>query len=145
MHASAPVKALNDRAYARYTRYTFDWDKKLFKLDFTDGVLIYSAIKGAKGSPTSSSFMARQPNVTIFEGVTEAPDETAHGEWLKLVSTAGLTWDQASLDYLVESGYKVERQCSEFYGGISLSVTRPRPPKTADEEETGAGPGGRRP
>jgi hypothetical protein len=136
INAVPTVKAFNDRTYARYKRYTFDWDKKLFKLDFTDGVLIYSSIKGSKGSPSSPSFMVRHPNVTLFEGVTEAPDETAHGDWMKLVATAGLAWDEANMDYLLEVPYKIERQGSEFYGGVSLSVNRPRPPKKETDKDT---------
>ena len=34
-------------------------------------------------------------------GRTEAPDETARGDWLKLVANAGLQWDKAILEYLV--------------------------------------------
>ena len=45
--------------------------------------------------------MTRNPNVTIWDGVTEAPDETARGDWMKLVANAGLQWDKAILDYLV--------------------------------------------
>jgi len=78
--------------------------------------------------------MTRRPNITLFEGVTEAPDETAHGDWMKLVCQAGLTWDEANLDYLVQTEYKVDRQGSEFWGGgVSLSENRPRPPKKDDE------------
>jgi hypothetical protein len=29
--------------------------------------------------------MTRQPNVTIWGGGTEAPDETARGDWMTLV------------------------------------------------------------
>ena len=45
--------------------------------------------------------MTRQPNITIWYGITEAPDETAYGDWMKLVATMGLQWDKAILDYLV--------------------------------------------
>ena len=64
-------------------------------------MLIYKSIKGARANPQSQDFMTRQPNVTIWEGVTEAPDETARGDWLKLVANAGLQWDKAILEYLV--------------------------------------------
>jgi hypothetical protein len=94
------LRALNDRAYARYRRYGFEHDQKNFKLDFSDNVLIYTAIKGSRASSSSSSFMRRQPKITIWSGTTEAPDETAQGDWLKLVATAGLQWDRALLDYL---------------------------------------------
>jgi hypothetical protein len=121
--------ALNARAYERYKRYSFDFDQKNFKLDFTNGVLIYKAIKGGRANPQATDFMQRNPNVTIWEGVTEAPDETAHGDWLKLVATAGLQWDKAILEYLVQGHHEIERKVEPFWQGVGLSVTRPRPPK----------------
>jgi zinc carboxypeptidase len=123
--------ALNDRAYARYKRYSFDFDQKNFKLDFTNGVLIYKSIKGARANPQSQDFMTRQPNVTIWDGVTEAPDETARGDWLKLVANAGLQWDKAILEYLVQGHHEVERTLTPFWHGVTLTMNRPRPPKPA--------------
>ena len=127
--------ALNARAYDRYKRYSFDFDSKNFKLDFTNGVLIYKSIKGARANPTSPDFMTRQPNVTIWDGVTEAPDETARGEWMQLVANAGLQWDKAILDYLVQGHHEVERTMSPFWNGVSLTMNRPRPPKPVKAEE----------
>src|SRR5436190_2477981 len=127
--------ALNARAYDRYKRYSFDFDSKNFKLDFTNGVLIYKSIKGARANPQSQDFMTRQPNVTIWEGVTEAPDETARGDWMKLVATAGLQWDKANLEYLVQGHHEIERKMEPFWNGVSLSINRPRPPKATKEEE----------
>ena len=97
-------------------------------------MLIYSAIKGWEADTgtremVGDNFMVRNPKVTIFYGATEAPDETASGEWMKLVATAGLQWDKANLDYLVEGDHAVERKAKTFFGGISLSMHRPRPPK----------------
>ncbi len=135
---------LNERAYARYKRYGFDFDQKNFKLDFTNGVLIYKAIKGARANPQATDFMGRNPNVTIWDGSTEAPDETAHGDWLKLVATAGLQWDKAILDYLVQGRHEVERKIDPFYNGVSISMNRPRPPKPAKKDaETNTTDGGR--
>jgi hypothetical protein len=131
--------ALNARAYDRYKRYSFDFDQKNFKLDFTNGVLIYKSIKGARANPLSPDFMTRNPNVTIWDGVTEAPDETARGDWMKLVANAGLQWDKAILDYLVQGHHDVERKVDPFWNGVSLTMNRPRPPKpvkTGDEKKT---------
>jgi hypothetical protein len=131
--------ALNARAYDRYKRYSFDFDQKNFKLDFTNGVLIYKSIKGARANPQSPDFMTRNPNVTIWDGVTEAPDETARGDWLKMVANAGLQWDKAILEYLVQGHHEVERKVEPFWNGVSLSMNRPRPPKPpqkADEKKT---------
>lgn len=136
INANSEVKALNDRSYARYTRYTAAFDPKLFKLNFTNGVLIYSSIKGAKRNPSSQSFMVRQPNITIFDGSTEAPDETAHGDWMKLVATAGLTWDTAILDWLATQPHRVEHEATAFAGGATLTMNRPRPPKSEKDKKT---------
>ena len=67
-------------------------------------------------------------------GGTEAPDETAHGDWMKLVATAGLQWDKAILDYLVEGKHRVERKGETFFGGAAMSLDRPRPPKPDDQK-----------
>jgi hypothetical protein len=138
INAAPDVRALNERGYARYRRYGHAFDPDNFKLDFTNDVLIYSAIKGSRQSATSGDFMSRNPNVTIWTGSTEAPDETAHGDWMKLVATAGLEWDKAILDYLVEGNHQIERKEEAFHGGVSLSITRPRPPKppTSKPSET---------
>ena len=146
--AAPEVWAMNQRAYDRYARYSFAFDEKNFKLDFTDGVLTYKAIKGsraaagpgaggaggvAQGSGAQpGGWMQRYPNVTIFEGSTEAPDETARGEWLKLVATAGLQWDKANFEYLVQGNHKVDRKAEPFFGGLSLSMNRTRPARPAE-------------
>jgi hypothetical protein len=145
--AAPEVWAMNERAYDRYTRYSFAFDEKNFKLDFTDGVLTYKAIKGSRASAgpggggsgiaqgsggQPGGWMQRYPNVTIFEGSTEAPDETAHGDWLKLVATAGLQWDKAHFEYLVQGNHKVDRKAEPFFGGVSLSMNRTRPARPAE-------------
>jgi zinc carboxypeptidase len=131
--AAPETVALNERAYERYKRYSFDFDQKNFKLDFTNGVLIYKSIKGARANPQANDFMARNPNVTVWDGSTEAPDETARGDWMKLVANAGLQWDKANLEYLVQGRHEVERKVDQFWNGVSLSINRPRPPKSAKE------------
>ena len=73
--------------------------------------------------------------MTIWSGSTEAPDEPAYGEWMKLVATAGLQSDQAILQYLVDGDHKVERKGKSFWGGVSWSLDRPRPPKPPDDDE----------
>jgi hypothetical protein len=127
--------ALNERAYSRYRRYSFDFDPKNFKLDFTNGVLIYKSIKGARANPQANDFMTRNPNVTIWEGSTEAPDETARGDWMKLVATAGLRWDTSVLDYLVQGKHAIERKVEPFHNGVALSINRPRPPKPEKKDD----------
>jgi hypothetical protein len=124
MNAVPEIRALNDRAYDRYRRYAFEFDSESFKMDFADSVLIYTAIKGSDGS---GGGVMSDPHVTVWSGGTEAPDETAHGEWLQLVATAGLEYDKALLEYLLQGNHEIERTADEFAGGVSLKVHRPRP------------------
>jgi hypothetical protein len=134
--------AMNRRAYDRYVRYGIAFDNDSFKdEDFTHGALIYTAIKGARagqgsgegggGGGGADNYMTRYPNVTIWTGTTEAPDETAYGPWLQMVAAAGLQWDKASLDFLYEGKHTIDRKLEPFAGGISVSVHRPRPPRPA--------------
>ncbi|MCH7715869.1 MAG: hypothetical protein IH876_07050 [Gemmatimonadetes bacterium] len=132
INAIEGIRALNRRAYDRYRRYAFAWDSENFKMDFSDSVLIYTAIKGSDGS---GSRPMSNPRVTIWSGTTEAPDETAHGEWLQLVASAGLEWDKALLEYLLEGNHEVNRTEKEFAGGVSFKIHRPRPAKPADPEK----------
>jgi len=130
---NAEVHAMNQRNYARYDRYGGRFDKDVFKLPMVDDVLIYTALKGAR-APRPGSDRGFNPKVTIWSGVTEAPDETAEGDWLKLVASAGLSWDKAILQYLLDGKHQVERKGSSFFGGVSWSLDRPRPPKPEEEE-----------
>lgn len=136
INAVPEVRALNERSYDRYRRYGFRFDDENFKMDFTNGVLIYTDIKGDRADmgtreDIAEDFTIRQPNITIWYGVTEAPDETAYGDWMKLVATMGLQWDKALLQYLLDGHHVVDRKGTSFFGGASMSLDRPRPPKPA--------------
>jgi hypothetical protein len=130
------VRDLNDRAYDRYRRYTFAWDDENFKLDFSNDVLIYSSIKGSRARDGG---VMSNPRVTIWSGTTEAPDETAFGDWLDLVARAGLEWDKALLEYLLEGDHQVERTHEASGSGIRLKLDRPRPAKRPEEDGAAGG------
>ena len=127
------VYAMNQRNYGRYRRYgeAFD-DDEVFKVPMVDDVMIHTAIKGARAPAPDRETRGYNPKVTIWSGSTEAPDEPAYGAWMKLVATA---WDQAILQYLVDGDHKVERKGKSFWGGISWSLDRPRPPKPPDDDD----------
>ena len=104
-------------------------------------MLIYTAIKGSRkrGAPRREKKRlhgAATRRVTIWTGGTEAPDETAYGDWMKLVATAGLQWDKAILDYLVEGRPRQwsgrDRRSS---AAPAMSLDRPRPPKPEAEKK----------
>lgn len=134
--------AFNRRAWARYEKYGIAFDNDEFKAeDFSRNALIYTDIKGSRAagggaSPAGAAaggqgdFMTRQPNITIWSGTTEAPDETAHGDYLKTIAEIGLQWDKASLDYLYEGNHRIDRKGESFWGGVMLSETRERPARS---------------
>ena len=80
--------------------------------------------------------MSAWPQVTYFNGMTEAPDETAQGVWLDLVTKPGFGYLMASIQYLQEGQYKVERIDEEGQrDSVTLTIFRARPvlpPKPAD-------------
>ena len=120
---------MNQRNYDRYRRYGAEWDPDVYRLPMVDSVLIEMPLKGSSGVGGGGY----DPRITIWSGITEAPDETAYGPWMELVARAGLSWDQAILDYLYDGDHQVERSGSAFRGGVTLRMTRARPPK--DEAE----------
>ena len=77
---------MNQRAYDRYRRYGVAFDPEVFRPPLTDSVLIEMPLKGSRGPSGDGSFNLR---ITIWSGITETPDETAQGPWMKLVATAG--------------------------------------------------------
>ena len=127
----AEMRDLNRRAYDRYRRYAFAWDKENFKLDFADSVLIYTAIVGSSGEGRGGPMS--NPRVTIWSGTTEAPDETAYGDWMELMAKAGLECDEAVLEYLVETHHRIERTKEAFATGMTFKVHRPRPAKREEK------------
>ena len=120
------VKAMNERMYARRRRYGV-FDPEVYKENLYRGVMIPAALRGTKKNPAGRGFMTRYPEITVFEGSTEAPDETASGDWLKLVCTAGLAFDLAHLRFLYDSKYEVKRSERELKDGVALAVRRERP------------------
>ena len=131
---SATVPELNERMYSRRRKYG-EWDVDNYKENIYNDVMIYSALKGSKQSSSSNSFMVRHPNVTVFQGTTEAPDETARGEWLQMVAGAGLQFDLAHARFLAESKYEVKRTRKDYLDATIFTINRKRPVLPPDEPE----------
>ena len=129
INSNRDVFEMNQRSYDRYRRYGADFDSEVFRLPMTDSVLIEMPLKGSSGGG------GYNPRITIWSGTTEAPDETAYGPWMELVAKAGLSWDQAILDYLYDGNHEVSRSGSAFLGGVSLRMNRSRPAADPEEDE----------
>ena len=86
-------------------------------------------LRAAEGSEDIS------PDVTWDSGYTEAPDETAHGDYMKLMASAGLAFDRVHLNYLAGGKLRVNRTEREQAGKVTLRVERLRPNLPASETE----------
>ena len=126
------VEEMNQRLYARYRKYGAQ-DVENFREYFHNGMLVSLALKGQEVSGSGPT----NPRIMYFATTTEAPDETARGEWLQLVATAGLAHSSALLRYLASGENRIERDSSEHEGFIMRSVFRKKPvlPAASDEVE----------
>jgi hypothetical protein len=129
---SAPgMLELENRMNARYARYG-KFAPDYMTQPLTDDIRIYSALKGNDGSggrggggEGQGNFMS--PDITWDSGGTEAPDETAHGDYMALVAGAGLGFDKAHLRYLAEGKLRITRTERVVPGGVLWQVSRARP------------------
>jgi hypothetical protein len=119
--------ALEDRLNGRYDRYGVPWEPRSFQMQIYKGVRIYMSLKGVNAAPGGEGFMARFPKVTWDEGYTEAPDETAHGDYLQLLAAMGLAYDHAHLTYLDEGEFKITHTEKDYSNGVTWEVERERP------------------
>ena len=127
------VEEMNQRLYTRYRKYGAQ-DVENFREYFHNGILVSQALTGQEVSGDGPT----NPRIMYFAATTEAPDETARGEWLQLVATAGLAHSSALLRYLAHGENRVERESSEHEGFVTRSVFRKKPVLPVASEETGA-------
>ncbi len=88
------------------------------------------------GSANARAAMNAWPQVTYFNGMTEAPDETVQGAWLDLVTRPGFGYLVACIKYLQEGSYEVQRIGEESgRDSVSLTTFRARPVMPAKRAE----------
>ena len=125
---------MNRRNYNRYRRYGAALDPEVFRLPLTDSVLIEMLLKGSRGPSGGGTF---NPGITTWSGLPRRPTRPPTVPWMDLVAKAALSWDQAVLDYLHDGDHRVDRSGSGFLGGVTLRMSRTRPPRGTEEEEGG--------
>jgi len=151
---------LEDRMNARYERFGQRWQPRDMFQPIVDGIRIYMSLKGSGGrgggaaggqggeggagasTPGSGGVTGLSNDVTWDAGYTEAPDETAHGDYMKLMASAGLAFDYVHLQYLADGDLRISHTQREAGGAVTWRVERPRPilppgtpaPKTAAEQ-----------
>ena len=137
---------LENRMNARYERYGQRWQPRDMFQPIVNGIRIYMALKGTAGgggrggagggsdagqggaaAPGSGGVSGLSADVTWDAAYTEAPDETAHGDYMKLMASAGLAFDYVHLRYLADGDLRIARTEREGQGGVQFRVERPRP------------------
>lgn len=127
---------LETRMNARYERYGQRWDPRYITQPIVGGIRIYMALKGSPAPRRGGAgelYGGASPDITWDTGYTEAPDETAHGDYMKLLASAGLAFDMVHLDYLAQGKLRMVRAEKETPEGVSWQVLRERPILPASE------------
>ena len=76
--------------------------------------------------------MSAWPQVTFNVGMTEAPDETAQGDWLNLVTKAGFSFLMAHVKFLRDGDAEIDRiEEAGLRDAVSLTMLRVRPVRPA--------------
>jgi hypothetical protein len=141
INADAGVHAMCVRQQDRYRRWASAFEPFVCGTEIYKDTMIYYSdpetgeprgSRRAAPSPTGEAGrrapISAWPQVTFMSGMTEAPDETAQGEWLSLVSQAGFSFLMAHVKFLEEGRYKVERiEEGAARDGAQLTMLRVRP------------------
>ena len=118
---------LEARMNARYERFGQRWDSRYMAQPIVGGIRIYMALKGTAADSEEITGDGVSPDVTWDSGYTEAPDETAHGDYMKLVASAGLAFDMVHLDYLAHGKLRIVRTEKSGPDGVEWKIDRKRP------------------
>jgi hypothetical protein len=128
---------LEERMNARYERFGQRWQPRNMYQPIVDGIRIYMSLKGNPARPAGGQGGGQvqaagggggiSPDITWDSGYTEAPDETAHGDYLKLLASAGLAFDRVHLKYLADGNLRITRTEREAQGGVQWRIERARP------------------
>ncbi len=131
---------LETRMNDRYQRFGQRWQPKDMTQPIVNGIRIYMSLKGLPaprpGTDAQRSGSATggvSPDVTWDAGYTEAPDETAHGDYLKLMASAGLAFDRVHLSYMAGGKLRIRRTQREVGDKVIWQVQRDRPNLPASE------------
>jgi Zinc carboxypeptidase/S-layer like family, outer domain len=156
INSNPDVRDMNLRHQARYRRWAYGFSPYVFSQEIYKDTAIYftdpesgeprgSRRAGGGGRGGGRSTMSAWPQVTFVSGMTEAPDETAQGEWLNLVTKPGFSFLMAHVKFLKDGRYQVERIEEEGQrDSTSLTLLRVRPVKPSSTGATTSSTGGNR-
>ena len=115
INSHADVRAMNLRHQERYRRWAYGFGPHIYGQEIYKDTAIYytdpetgeprGRRRAADGGGRS---MNNWPQVTFVSGGTEAPDETAQGDWLTLVIKPGFSYVMAHVKYLRDGNYAID-------------------------------------
>lgn len=126
----AQLRDASQAAADRYRRYTVDVDPTRFQFPGGLGTPIY--FWDPLGTDVGAAshihhWMNHYPDVTIWQGVIEAPDEPCSGEALSLLCRRGLKWMLAVAGYLRDYPGVIEHIVEKDRGTSRFAIKRVRP------------------
>lgn len=134
------VRAKNREHQERYRRWAFGFSPFVFAQEIYQDAAIYYTdpetgeprggrrVPANRTGPASRATMGQWPNVTFNSGMTEAPDETAQGPWLDLVSRMGFSFLMAHINYLHDGDSRIETiEEGAPRDGVARTTIRVRP------------------
>jgi zinc carboxypeptidase len=141
INSNNDVHNMDVTTQARYRRWGYGYGPFVYGQEiYKDTAIYYSDLetgepRGSRrlpppraGQPLARAAMNQWPQVTFFSGGTEAPDETAQGEWLNLVTKAGFSYLMANVKFLRDGDYDFDRiEESAPQDGVSITMLRVRP------------------
>jgi hypothetical protein len=133
MNGNQEVDAMNRRLYARYKKYG-EQDRDGFTEYFHNGMPVMMRLRGVESIGNG----LYSPRITYFGVTIEAPDETARGEWMRLMGEAGLAHTTSSVRYLATGEFEVERKVEATREGVTRKAYRVKPvlpPKGENHED----------
>ena len=111
----------------RYMTWGSNWIPERFPANtHREMIWYFGAIPESPARPRRSPAL-RHPTITVASWVTEVPDETAHGEHLRLTAKAHLIANRAVIDLLAASATPPERRILESESGARVTLGRRRP------------------
>lgn len=143
INSNPDVRAMDLRSQERYRKWAYGFSPSVFGQEiYKDTAIYYSDPEtgeprgsrriGGGGRGGGRAVMSQYPQVTFNVGMTEAPDETAQGPWLNLVSKAGFSFLMAHVNYLRDGQYSIERiEEPGQRDAVSITMLRVRPVEPA--------------
>jgi Zinc carboxypeptidase len=150
INSNPDVRAMDLRSQARYRKWAYGFSPSVYGQEiYKDTAIYYTDPEtgeprgsrrigggggrgggGGGGGGGGRASMNQYPQVTFNVGMTEAPDETAQGDWLNLVSKAGFSFLMAHVNYLRDGQYTIERiEEAGLRDAVSITNLRVRPVK----------------